>query len=421
MTVNHAAIAALPSSGALNRVLLRNLLTARMPYVLADADIPTDLVAVDPDTGAAIIDIFYLGRLFHYDATDTTTANDGVTCLVSADGRRYKLATGTDVVTYAVLSASLSAPPASPAVGDAYLVAAGATGAWAGKSNYVAVRTVRGWEFVLFGIGRLLYVEDVDTYFRKNAAGVWTAGLGNSALGAGSVTLQNVLGAAASFVIKVENQTTNAPPTSPTAPTAYVVGPSPTGAWAGQSGKLAICLVAGSFAIISPLAGDTVYDKALQLPYTFNGTAWQPQFGGMIGAKIAGITPSGSFSGAGGSGNYSSGPVTTAYANEGDDNRTLTYAAKAAGNVLVFHYTFEAINGAITGNWLAALFRDSEVTAVDSRWMGVKNGSINEAVQMACTAADAASHVYKVRIVNGGGTGMAAKSSRMFRVEEFPA
>ena len=57
MSTNHDAVAAIPASGSADKVLLRNLLTKRMPYVLADADDVTNLVAVDPASGAAIIDI----------------------------------------------------------------------------------------------------------------------------------------------------------------------------------------------------------------------------------------------------------------------------------------------------------------------------------------------------------------------------
>src|SRR5882672_7571383 len=123
------AVAALPSSGGNDRVLIRNLLTKRSAYVLADGEDVTNLVAVDPSTGAAIIDILLLGRVFHYDSTDVVTANDGVSCLVTFDGRRYKLSSSSEVVAFAVIDNTHAAPPGSPALQDAYLIAAAATGA----------------------------------------------------------------------------------------------------------------------------------------------------------------------------------------------------------------------------------------------------------------------------------------------------
>lgn len=47
-----------------------------------------------------------------------------------------------------VVSMALAAPPAAPAVGDTYVVAAGATGAWAGQAGKLAEYTVAGWAIV---------------------------------------------------------------------------------------------------------------------------------------------------------------------------------------------------------------------------------------------------------------------------------
>ena len=47
-----------------------------------------------------------------------------------------------------VEGAALVAPPASPTVGTCYLVAAGATGAWAGKDGMLAGYSEGGWRFV---------------------------------------------------------------------------------------------------------------------------------------------------------------------------------------------------------------------------------------------------------------------------------
>lgn len=44
-----------------------------------------------------------------------------------------------------VLSMTVTAPPASPALGDAYLVPAGSTGSWAGQAGKIAEYTAAGW------------------------------------------------------------------------------------------------------------------------------------------------------------------------------------------------------------------------------------------------------------------------------------
>ncbi|XUM25108.1 DUF2793 domain-containing protein (plasmid) [Bradyrhizobium oligotrophicum S58] len=274
MSVNHDVVAALPaaSGAAADKIALRNLLVARMAYVLGDAEDSRNLVATDPSTGAVIVDLVLFGRLFHHDPLDTTTAHDGTTCLVSSDGLRYKLAAGTDVFAYAVLDNTVATPPASPALGDAYLVAAGATGAWSGKSNQIAVKTARGWEFLDFGIGRFIYVESVDTYYHKESGGSWVVGLGNQVFGANTVPLSAAINFGRRLI--VENQTTTSPPVSPSVGTAYIIGPSATGGWAGLDGKIAICEIAGSFEIYTPTAGWLAYDKAQTIDFRHNGTAW---------------------------------------------------------------------------------------------------------------------------------------------------
>src|SRR3954453_20013198 len=46
-----------------------------------------------------------------------------------------------------VLDSTLTAPPVSPALGDAYIIAASPTGAWSGKAHKVAFY-FNGWQFV---------------------------------------------------------------------------------------------------------------------------------------------------------------------------------------------------------------------------------------------------------------------------------
>lgn len=431
MPTNHEAVAALPNASAADKTLLRNLVTKRLAYVLADADDPTNLVAVDPDTGAAIIDIIYLGRVFHYDATDTTTPHDGTTCIVTSDGRRYKLASGTEVVAYSVLDRDLAAPPISPSIGDAYLVAAGATGAWAGHSYEVAVYTIRSWEFLNFGIGRLIYVEDIDSYFHKDSGGNWLAGFGAQTLSSNSVPLSAAINFGKQLI--VENQTTTAPPVSPTVGTAYIIGPSATGAWAGHDAKIAICEVAGSFTIYTPGNGWEAYDKARGNSFHFDGSAWISSAGAFVGYKsVESSTPvvnrsistfytySNSVAPTKISGNY--------------DTLTLTYAAKRAGGVgdrnLVFEYQarYNISNTTAAGikDITIALFRDAETTALD--WISVaeyvQTGSVTESKFVNCRfeipANDTAEHTYSIAILDvNAATSAQDIGRRRFTVREL--
>ncbi|TAK50230.1 MAG: DUF2793 domain-containing protein [Xanthobacteraceae bacterium] len=279
----HDAIAACGLNGGAqaNKTLTRSLLTTRMPYVLADADDMQSLIALDPATAAAVIDVLFHGRVYHYDATDATTAHDGVTCLVSAEGRRYKLAVGSSVDVYAVLSFSTTAPPGSPALGDAYLLPAGCTGAWAGHEGAIAVDTARGWEYITVPVGRPIYVEDVASFYHRDAAGNWTLGLGTQLFGANAVPPSALLNLKAGGILKVINKTTNAPPGSPAVGDAYVIGAAPTGAWAGKSLQIALCEAAGTWSYYVPSAGDEVYDSAVGAKAVYSGSAWVTRTAGL--------------------------------------------------------------------------------------------------------------------------------------------
>lgn len=64
------------------------------------------------------------------------------------------------IVHMGVKSWSLGDAPSSPAEGDRYIVAAQASGAWAGKDGMVASFIDGGWLFVIPATGWLAYVAD---------------------------------------------------------------------------------------------------------------------------------------------------------------------------------------------------------------------------------------------------------------------
>jgi hypothetical protein len=72
----------------------------------------------------------------------------------------------------AVLSADLAMPPAAPVPGACWIVAAGATGAWAGQAAALAGWTDNGWRFAAPGAGWRLWVADRGHMMRFDGA-VW--------------------------------------------------------------------------------------------------------------------------------------------------------------------------------------------------------------------------------------------------------
>lgn len=67
-----------------------------------------------------------------------------------------------------------------------------------------------------------------------------------------------------------------APATTPSAPTlgqGWIVGPAPSGAWAGQADRLAVW-TSGGWRFVTPFAGMTVWNLADSLTYRRTASAW---------------------------------------------------------------------------------------------------------------------------------------------------
>jgi len=71
-------------------------------------------------------------------------------------------------------SADLATPPEAPEMGDCWIVAAGATGAWEGRDGQVAGWTDGGWRFILPQAGLQFSIADRDHALVHDGA-VWAA------------------------------------------------------------------------------------------------------------------------------------------------------------------------------------------------------------------------------------------------------
>lgn len=417
MTFAHEAIAALPTLTAADKALVRAMTTRRFAYCLAASESATNFIAVDSDTGALPLYLLQGNALFQYDATDSTTANDGVTCLVTSDGKRYKAA--SVAYPWAVLDKDLVAQPVSPSVGDAYLLPTAATGTdWAGKDGEIAIYSAAGWRFAIVPVGRFLYVKDETAFYHRNTSGVWTAGVGSLVLSANSVPMSALIGAGASFLLKVENQTTNAQPVSATVGVAYIIGPSPTGAiWAGNAGKVAICEVTNSFTVYTPSAGDEVYDKALGVKIRRTASAWESAFGAWR-TRQSQFTATGSTSSISGSSIAPSDTVPPTQSNGSVKDTVIITAAAPTGSKLRFIYFANvSVNG--SGEFQVALFRDTVSASIAWRR---QNFAISISNVIACifetTTPDGDPHDYHVRVMNSTDPFNATSlARRLFSVE----
>lgn len=93
------------------------------------------------------------------------------------------------LVMGSVKDKDLTAPPGSPTDGDRYIVAAGATGAWAGQGGKIARYSSMqaAWEFYTPKEGWRAHVEDEDALYRHTGT-AWEKALGPRAGGWGAAT-----------------------------------------------------------------------------------------------------------------------------------------------------------------------------------------------------------------------------------------
>lgn len=239
--------------------------------VFDTADLSGENFAIQPYAAIAVYGpdgdlVFYA-----YDADDTTTADDGGTTCIVVSGRRYKRSTELTVKD-AALSATTSAQPASPALGDTYIVPAAPSGTdWASQAETVATFTARGWIFRQPYVGMVVYVEDEATFYHYDASGDWQQGLPPGALPNGSIVPMKLY---EPFGILVVEDERNAPPGgTPTTGSLYQVGTSPTGAFVGHVGEIAR-FNGASYDFIVPGEGNTIYRKDASTLFSYRSGAW---------------------------------------------------------------------------------------------------------------------------------------------------
>ena len=99
-----------------------------------------------------------------------------------ASGQAQKEITHNEAITaidrllhLAVVSRSVSTPPATAMPGDAYIIAAAPSGAWSGAAGQLASFDGAGWTVAAAKTGCLAWVADEDQFAVFSASG-WTTG-----------------------------------------------------------------------------------------------------------------------------------------------------------------------------------------------------------------------------------------------------
>lgn len=430
---------ALPPAGGSDHELLLNSLWAQMYRALPD---DVDFEAEDPllgDTGIVAPGVIYNGLVYELRPDDTTSEHDGAVVLVLGGQYRY-VTVGQGIDVNFVLSDTVTVPPDPededeedrPGLGDAYLVPAGAEGAWATKADKIAYWAgYHEWFYIDPTPGREVWVagppggEDRKKHY-DSVAGAWVYGFGANPLGSG-IVLASTLSAGLVRVWRVQNLTTNTPPSEPSVGDNYVIGSSPTGGWTGQAFKLAACESPGAFTLYTPREGDQVRDLATNIVYEWNGSAWVSLAGAALARKRVFTADTTGTSGANGTGyNFSTSVAPTTGVEGTSDGVTLSHAARSAGNILEFEYEAIALAAADSSGvqWTIGLFRDSESSAI--AWKLALDGIADTVyyalrARLLVTAGDALSHTYRIVVASSstGDTTRPGLQQRFFGLTEY--
>lgn len=282
-------ISSLPSSGNIDKALLRSAILSGLAHFIAPDVDPQTVDPVDVDTGSKPWLIGWQEKLWWFDPLDSTTAHDAVSCIVLDGGYRYKVSVVDPWHGYSVKSADLTTPPdpddsPSQAYGDAWLVPSGASGDWGDHADDIAVWTARGWEYVQPRFGRLLYVEDQSGYVHYTAAGAWEEGLGNNAHAVASIAPDKLVQGLKNWV--VQEIGTNNPP-SIVKGINYIVGSAPTGAFVGHENEVVTSDDGSTLNFYTPAEGWTAYSIADHTDYRFDGTTWRTGSGFAVTAVFS--------------------------------------------------------------------------------------------------------------------------------------
>jgi hypothetical protein len=398
MPTNNPYISPIGSgSTAFDRAALLNALQANgvLPFeTLAQV---RDLIA------GTLRAVLVSGRVWHQDAADAVTPDDGVTTIRSFDNKCFK-AVGTPRIES--VTAVLNDPPGSPALAASWLVGPAPSAAWAAQANALAIWTALGWQFVTPAVGMLVYVQATGAFRHYTNTAVWQDGVGALTTTAGSVAPASLL-----WPLGVTVQATqNTPPGSVAG--AYIVGSAPTGAWSSQAGKVAVA-VASAWQFLTPYEGASVWDVSAAERRSYRSGVWTLDTRqGSISKRIIATTA-----------NIDCGtlvPASPPTTSSGAEIALFaSHAVKKVGNILVFRIVNERVidmgNGggvvaqSSPGRFMKSLHVDGAVSAASYSF---------DSAALSATPADTASHSYRIRLHSENGSGIARLPPSLIELEE---
>lgn len=178
-----------------------------------------------------------------------------------------------------VIDDRLQTPPASPQVGDRYIVPCGATGVWSGRAGSTAEWVGNGWEFSTPPSGSVVWVSS-ELYFTTFLRTPTTKRTVTTVPAAFWFPHHFIDSLHTPYLGSVSSRLTS-PPGSPALFEAFLITSPATGVWTGFEGKIAISvcnsLTQGrSWAYVDADEGQLVWVEDENLYYIYNGAGWIP-------------------------------------------------------------------------------------------------------------------------------------------------
>ncbi len=377
-----------------DRDLLLAALVKRVIYPFAPGENPQAFIAlVDGSLPYAVATegggIFFL-------AVGDLSAHDGVTVIVTSDGYRYL--TSNMTMPDAVDGIDVDEPVGDEEIGAAYITSSAPTGDFASWPDMLVVLTIRDWLPIEPRVGRPVYVKGVGHYFLHENGDWRNVFLPNG----GQVRDEALVGGQRRYI--VQSQTLNTPPGSPGVGVYWIIGPSPTGAWAGFPGYIATKYDGDAvWTLIAPKVGDEAFDIANFANYVWTGTTWTSAAGAWN--RILHYYTAGSGSAAvvvGTVWNGASAPTTSTA--RFADAVTITIQA-LTGKKIRFTYKAQIAVSNTDGGVAqlgVALYRDGDATSIRwvSRFRNINGSFETIEASFIWTTDDAASHEYKISVIH---------------------
>lgn len=130
------------------------------------------------------------------------------------------------------------------------------------------------------GVDTLQFTDSASSYTQTLPAATGTVALTTLATGANALVTTDMAAAFRTLdglvMPSVAGYLTNTPPGSPSNGDVYIIGAAPTGAWAGQAGKITrYSTVAAAWEFFTPKNGWMLEANSARESYRYTGSAWE--------------------------------------------------------------------------------------------------------------------------------------------------